>query len=119
MRQFAFVTQQNFTVAQGISCRCNGMQPNKRLKPRRSLHYLAWIELGEGLSPLRCFFSDVSESGARLQVAEGIDVPETFGLRFVSNGAPERRCHVVWRTPTQIGLRFETPATVQHSLRRL
>ena len=75
--------------------------------------------MGEGLPPLRCSFSDVSESGARLQVAESTDVPETFGLRFISHGAPERRCHVVWRTPTEIGLRFETPATAKHGLRRL
>lgn len=119
MRSRVVAAQQNFTVAQGISSRCTGMQPDKRLKPRRPLHYLAWIEMGEDLPPLRCAFSDVSESGARLQVVDGVDIPDTFGLRFVSDGAPQRRCHVIWRTATEVGLRFETPATVEHSLRRL
>lgn len=67
---------------------------------------------------MRCSFCDVSESGARLQIAEGANVPDMFGLRFVSDGAPERRCQVVWRTAAEVGLRFDRPATAKHSLRR-
>lgn len=75
--------------------------------------------MGEGLPPVRCSFADVSETGARLVVAEGTVVPETFGLRLVSDGAPERRCRVVWRTELEVGLRFEQAATREYSLRRL
>ena len=94
------------------------MRPNHRAKPRRPLHYLAWIERGDGVPPLKCTFADVSEDGARLRVEDAQAIPQTFGLRLLSDGAPKRLCHVVWRTETEIGLRFDQPATARNSLNR-
>jgi len=49
---------------------------------------------------------DVSASGAKLIIDEGIDVPDLFVLALARNAAVRRNCEVVWRAATSIGVCF-------------
>ena len=51
--------------------------------------------------------SDISDTGARLDVPYPDKVPDRFMLWLTETGAARRTCHVVWRKLRQIGVRFE------------
>jgi len=52
-----------------------------------------------------CVVRDISATGARLIMVSTSAVPDIFDLSF--DGARTlRRCQVVWRTATEIGLQF-------------
>jgi hypothetical protein len=55
-----------------------------------------------------CALSDVSDRGARINVHDAEIIPDSFLLLLAENGAARRRCHVIWRKPQQIGVKFET-----------
>jgi methyl-accepting chemotaxis protein len=55
-------------------------------------------------APDECIVRDVSESGARLQVADPAAVPARFEIR-IANGA-WRNAQVRWRTRTEVGVEF-------------
>lgn len=83
------------------------MQPGeKRKAPRRSISYPAFIDLGGGQALVECRLCDASQEGAHLAVADPNSVPNEFILALSSDGAARRRCRVVWRTDTQIGVEF-------------
>lgn len=52
-----------------------------------------------------CVVRDMSEGGARLQVAQGASVPDTFELIVELDGL-EAQCLVVWRKPQEVGVGF-------------
>ena len=86
----------------------------KRKNLRRSISYPAFIDLGDGL-PRVCSLCDASQQGAQLAVADPDALPDEFVLALSSDGAARRRCRIVWRTQTQIGVEFlkeasKTPA---------
>lgn len=54
-----------------------------------------------------CLLSDISETGARIDIDEAEAVPERFLLWLSANGSARRICRVVWRKPHQIGVKFE------------
>ena len=54
---------------------------------------------------LPCVLRDLSDTGARLQVAQGSSVPDTFELLVELDGL-EAHCQVAWRKPTEIGVMF-------------
>lgn len=54
-----------------------------------------------------CTLSDISDTGARIDVETAEQLPDRFTLLLSGNGAPQRMCRVVWRQPTQIGVNFE------------
>ena len=54
-----------------------------------------------------CVLSDISESGARLDVEDSRKIPDRFPLFLTNKGAPRRNCRVIWRKPTAIGVDFE------------
>lgn len=82
------------------------MVKEKRKNIRRAIRYTARIGLGDG-SPLQgCMVSDVSETGARLDVEHPEALPEAFTLVLSGRGGIHRQCRVMWRTEDQIGVRF-------------
>lgn len=82
------------------------MKDNQRQTKRRSIRYSAWIALKpEGLQT--CFLSDISETGARIDVQDSEKVPDHFMLWLASNGSTRRACSVVWREPNRIGVKFD------------
>ncbi len=82
------------------------MKSDSRKAKRRPVHYPAWIEV-EGSDLGECQLSDVSDSGARLQVPSPEKLPEVFTLRLSSMGNSRRKCRVIWRSETEVGLEFE------------
>jgi hypothetical protein len=81
------------------------MAKEKRIAKRQPLRYGAWIALGpEKLRP--CLVSDISQSGARLDVGSSNDAPDVFVLMLSKNGAARRFCAVMWRRGTEMGVKF-------------
>ena len=67
---------------------------------RHGIHYLAQIDRDGASSPLSCIIWDISDSGARLTVADDQQVPDEFTLLL------RRRCRVVRRYDGQVGVQF-------------
>lgn len=56
-------------------------------------------------SVIDCIVRNRSDTGACLQVASPLGIPDEFDL--IANADDERRpCHVVWRTEKRIGVEF-------------
>jgi hypothetical protein len=86
------------------------MLNDKRHAQRRSIRYTAWVAL-EGEKLHGCVLSDVSDTGARIDVEASKALPDHFVLLLASRGSPRRNCRVVWREPHQIGVTFERKLT--------
>lgn len=82
------------------------MTTEKRKARRQPLRYIAWVAL-TAKERHGCVVSDVSDSGARIDVQDSKILPDCFVLMLTSNGAARRYCRVVWRKPTQVGVKFE------------
>lgn len=54
--------------------------------------------------PMPCTVADISQTGARLHVADMKLLPKEFDLSLSEDIM--RKCRVVWRTKTQAGVEF-------------
>jgi hypothetical protein len=70
------------------------------------MRYTAWVALDSDQLH-GCVLSDISDTGARIDVEDSKTIPESFLLLLSGNGPARRTCRVVWRQPQQIGVRFE------------
>jgi methyl-accepting chemotaxis protein len=77
-----------------------------RKKPRRHFNYNARILTDKEGTMLPCSISDVSETGARITLESDSELPEQFMLLLTPTGKARRRCRVVWRTGTTVGVEF-------------
>jgi hypothetical protein len=77
-----------------------------RKKPRRPFHYSARILNDGAAPPQKCTVADVSQTGARIVLEADGELPDRFILLLARNGAPRRRCRVVWRNGTTVGVEF-------------
>lgn len=78
---------------------------DQRKAPRRPMRYSAWI----AIAPKKmhgCLLSDISETGARIEIDDSKIVPDRFPLFLTKNGTARRVCTVVWRKPKQLGVTF-------------
>jgi hypothetical protein len=82
------------------------MIKEKRGARRQPLRYTAWVAL-TAEQRHGCVVSDVSNTGARIDVQDSKVLPDYFILMLTSNGAARRFCRVMWRKPTQVGVKFE------------
>lgn len=82
------------------------MIENKRKSVRRPVHYGAWLALDSDTLH-DCSLSDISDTGARLDIKKSDTVPDRFVLLLSGNGAAQRKCRVIWRTDRQVGVKFE------------
>lgn len=82
------------------------MQSDKRKTQRKPLRYSAWIT-GEGVERIGCVLTDISDSGARIEVENAETVPDHFTLMFTANGGPRRLCKVAWREKGIVGVHFD------------
>ena len=82
------------------------MAREMRKSLRRPLRQLAWLAIGPSELHV-CRLSDISASGARIDVQESVTLPDHFMLFLTNNGAARRACRVVWRNEQQIGVKFE------------
>ena len=83
------------------------MLQDKRKARRRLMRYTAWIALSPGKFH-GCVLSDISETGARIDVENSKIIPDRFPLFLSKNGGARRVCKVAWRKPKQIGVAFST-----------
>ena len=56
-----------------------------------------------------CLISDVSQTGARIDVGNPNDLPDEFMLFMTRNASMRRKCQVMWRDGTRIGVHFDRP----------
>ncbi|HXX09767.1 MAG TPA: PilZ domain-containing protein [Pseudolabrys sp.] len=57
-------------------------------------------------STVDCVIRNLSETGACLEVASPIGIPDEFSLQ-IKPDSTKRDCHVVWRAANRIGLHFK------------
>ena len=57
-------------------------------------------------SVVNCLISNMSISGAALEIANPQEIPERFNLFFKADGT-RIPCHVVWRQDNRMGVDFD------------
>jgi hypothetical protein len=77
-----------------------------RKSTRKDLQYPAWVDAGDGSSPVSCTMLDVSRTGARLAIENSNDIPAEFTLLLTGTGAVRRKCRVMRRSNGEIGVQF-------------
>jgi hypothetical protein len=77
-----------------------------RAAPGRPFQYPAQVQGDDGGPLCSCTMSDVSQRGARLTIDNPSALPQAFWLLLSADGRVCRRCHVVWRTGTEVGVVF-------------
>jgi len=56
-------------------------------------------------SVIDCVVRNVTNTGARVQIASTVDLTEGLGLTF-DGGYSIRPCKIIWRTVTETGIQF-------------
>ena len=74
----------------------------RRLAPRRNTHVAAKIVFASGRASRECVIRNVSETGAKLELASVAGVPDVFDL-VVPDHQPQP-CRVIWRALKELGL---------------
>jgi hypothetical protein len=82
------------------------MLKDKRTARRRPIRYVAWVVLGADQLH-GCVLSDISDTGARIDVENSKTIPDRFPLLLSGSGSARRLCRVMWRKPKQVGVKFE------------
>jgi len=77
----------------------------RRQQVRRRRHQSAWITPGDGTANFECRVEDLAQSGAKITVDRAVEVGSLLYIAFVP-GAAARRCEVVWRRGSTLGIRF-------------
>jgi hypothetical protein len=77
----------------------------RRLAPRRNTNIEATIAFGGGRSVRPCIVRNVSDTGAKLEVATVTGIPNTFDL-LVPGHRPQH-CRVAWRALKEMGVTYE------------
>jgi hypothetical protein len=78
--------------------------PERRRSVRRRALKAATIVVGHGEPDIACFVRDISDTGVRIKLGDGVAVPDDFVIR-IGNDAP-RPCRIVWRGEGQLGVTF-------------
>ena len=80
----------------------------QRLHPRRNTMIVASIVFDNGRTRLDCIIRNLSDGGAKIELATVRGVPQTFDL--IVPGYPAQSCRVVWRALKEMGVQFTTAA---------
>jgi hypothetical protein len=78
---------------------------------RRAVHIPAKLIAAEDAPQCDCVVLDISENGARIGIEAARGMPDEFTVVFTPRGSPYRRCRVVWRADTQVGVEFDKAVT--------
>jgi hypothetical protein len=65
-----------------------------------------WYVSSIGQQLRECTVWDESETGARLIVGAPEAIPDIFHIYMTLDFSSRRRCRVVWRSKTQVGVEF-------------
>ena len=77
---------------------------DKRLSPRRITMIPAQIVFDSGRRRVDCIIRNLSEGGAKLEVATVLGLPPTFDL--IAKGHRPHACRVAWRALREMGVQF-------------
>lgn len=77
----------------------------RRVSPRHRVLKRGTLAFPGG-GAVDCTVRNISSSGARVDVANPMGVPETFTL-MIDSDQFARRCHAVWARDRQMGIAFE------------
>ncbi len=83
---------------------------DQRRARRRPIRYNARLAVGPGQF-YDCVLSDVSDTGARIEVQDSKKLPDQFLLLLSESGAARRFCRVAWRKTRYVGVAFEKNMT--------
>lgn len=78
----------------------------RRLSPRRNTLIHAEIVFNGGRSRVPCMVRNLSDTGAKLDVASVVKIPQTFDL--VAPRSSPIACRVIWRALKELGVQFES-----------
>jgi PilZ domain len=78
----------------------------RRHEPRARTLKSAHILLNHHHSVIDCTVRNLSPSGASLNVASTLGIPETFDVMFDADKSV-RTCHLVWHKEKQLGVEFD------------
>ena len=56
-------------------------------------------------SIIDCVVRNLTNKGARIQIANSVDLPKDFEMTF-DGGYSIRQCRLIWRTVTETGVEF-------------
>ena len=76
----------------------------KRAGPRKTVLMSGAIEFA-GIT-ISCLISNISISGAAIELTNARNIPERFDLVFKADDA-RIPCHVIWRQDERIGVAFD------------
>lgn len=76
----------------------------KRLSPRRNAMIEAKIAFDGGRRRVDCIIRNLSEGGAKLEVASVKAIPNSFDL--ITPGHRPHACRVAWRALKEMGVEF-------------
>ncbi len=77
-----------------------------RKRRRRHFDYSAKIQRDKDFPVFACAISDISDSGARLNLKDDVELPDRFVLLLTPNGAARRHCRLIWRDGLTLGVKF-------------
>ncbi|MGQ0683852.1 PilZ domain-containing protein [Bradyrhizobium sp.] len=80
-----------------------GGSADKRRASRRNVRHAARINFAR--RSMTCMVRNISATGASIEAKNLAAIPDQFRMRIEMESA-ERRCAVVWRKPTRIGVEF-------------
>jgi len=76
----------------------------QRSSPRQRMLKSAHVVFNDGHSTINCVVRNLSETGAKLKVADVIGIPQRFDLALP--GTERRACRVIWHSATELGVTF-------------
>lgn len=76
-----------------------------RANPRQRVFKAGTISFN-GDAGISCTVRNLSTSGAALEVASPLGIPDQFTLVF-ENDHTSKACHIVWRKEKRIGVAFD------------
>lgn len=77
---------------------------NHRVAPRHRVLKAGSIEFNGGI--IDCTVRNISDTGAQLEVASQLGIPDNFWL-VISGSQTPRHCRVAWRNDKRIGVAFD------------
>jgi PilZ domain len=77
----------------------------RRTQPRHRTLKAGQIVFNKKFSVISCAIRNLSDSGACIEVATSVGIPDDFDLTMAPDDV-SRPCHVAWRSEHRIGVTF-------------
>ena len=78
----------------------------RRQHARRTLSVAGWIVPNSGDQPITCRVNNISDVGAGLKLTNTEALPGSFNLFLANNFSVGRKCMIIWRSESAVGVSF-------------